>query len=357
VEPAERATLSWCALAPPEAGDPLSVGRLPLVTSLGFDAVVLPAGGLLAASGIDPEGLSSLRQALAAARGQGLQVALEIPVRLSAGLDWVGEGWRDLWQSVARAVAAGAEEVEIFYCAEPATTPRFLEVAAEAARLSPGLAFWAPAPDRRGCRSSSPPGRSPLRTPRPFWTTADLRQAWDGGEAGRATAARELAVSLDRVGLAADEGGAEHAVRAVLAGLVLAATGSASYGLLEGGLRLDSLEAGQSRLLTRLNQLRRERPVFGPQGPLRILPTEDPEILCYGSLRGKDFYVVALCLDDARPRAAWIEVPLADLGLKEEAVFHVEDLLSGVRYLWQGRRNHVRIDPADAPAQVLRLVR
>ena len=37
--------------------------------------------------------------------------------------------------------------------------------------------------------------------------------------------------------------------------------------------------------------------------------------------------------------------------------FQVHDLLTGARYLWQGARNYVRLDPAAAPAHMFRVRR
>jgi len=383
VERVEGASLAWCALAEGEPGDAAVSARLPAIAALGFDAVVLPGMGLFDAPGGRSEGGSPAARTVAAARAAGLIAVLPIPLGLPAGhrllserpawfkgtgevgadtveLDWTCDDGLSLWQWVAQAVEDWAEAgVEVFYCAAPASLPpgfwEWLPAAVRGRR--PGIAFWALAPARsevaEHLRSL---GVTLYDRPASILGPADLRQAWMD-EPGRSPSARELAVTLDRIALAADDGGREPAARSALAALVLAATGSASYGLLEGDAPLETLDPERSRLLTRLNLLRRDRRVYGPGAALRLLPTEEPELLCYGSLRGKEFFVVVLGLDDSRPRAAWIEVPLADLGLKEEAVFHVEDLLSGVRYLWQGRRNSVRIEPGEAPAKVLRLVR
>ncbi len=40
-----------------------------------------------------------------------------------------------------------------------------------------------------------------------------------------------------------------------------------------------------------------------------------------------------------------------------EKPFQVHDLLSGARYLWQGARNYVSLDPAHAPAHIFRIRR
>jgi len=52
-----------------------------------------------------------------------------------------------------------------------------------------------------------------------------------------------------------------------------------------------------------------------------------------------------------------VHVPLEDLGLAEDQMFEVEDLLTAVRHTWRGRRNYVRLDPSERVGHVLRLVR
>jgi len=53
----------------------------------------------------------------------------------------------------------------------------------------------------------------------------------------------------------------------------------------------------------------------------------------------------------------WLEVPLADLGIAAGASYEVHDGLTDARYVWNGARNYVRLDPAVMPAHVFVLQR
>ena len=53
---------------------------------------------------------------------------------------------------------------------------------------------------------------------------------------------------------------------------------------------------------------------------------------------------------------ATVEVPLEQFGLAENANFKVEDLLTGERYTWKGRRNFVRLVPGEKTGHILRVV-
>ena len=55
--------------------------------------------------------------------------------------------------------------------------------------------------------------------------------------------------------------------------------------------------------------------------------------------------------------ARWLSLELTDLGVGTEKPFQVHDLLSGARYLWQGSRNYVSLDPAHSPAHIFRIRR
>lgn len=52
-----------------------------------------------------------------------------------------------------------------------------------------------------------------------------------------------------------------------------------------------------------------------------------------------------------------VEVPLAALGIAEDAPFAVEDMLTGAHYTWRGVRNYVRLDPEAQPGHLLRVIR
>ena len=59
-------------------------------------------------------------------------------------------------------------------------------------------------------------------------------------------------------------------------------------------------------------------------------------------------------LDPLHTQRGWITLELERLGLEEAVPFQVHDLLSGARYLWQGRRNFVEMSPESTPVHILR---
>jgi starch synthase (maltosyl-transferring) len=166
--------------------------------------------------------------------------------------------------------------------------------------------------------------------------------------------------------------------------LILAATLGASYGiygppyeLLENRARergseeyLDSekyqlrhwdLAAPHSLrdLIALVNRVRRENPALHTSAGLRFHPTDNEQLLCYSkSAEAADNIIVAVVnLDPHHVQSGWLELDLAALGLESGRPFQAHDLLTGARYLWNGARNFVQLDPQQTPAHLFRLRR
>jgi starch synthase (maltosyl-transferring) len=107
--------------------------------------------------------------------------------------------------------------------------------------------------------------------------------------------------------------------------------------------------------IARLNRIRRDNPALQSDWSLRFHAVDNDALLCY-SKRSEDGGNVVLCvvnLDAHHAQAGWLELDLQALGLEESAPFQAHDLLSDARFLWQGRRSYVALDPSRGPAHVL----
>jgi starch synthase (maltosyl-transferring) len=109
--------------------------------------------------------------------------------------------------------------------------------------------------------------------------------------------------------------------------------------------------------MARLNRIRRENPALQTDWNLRFHEIDNPLMLCYSKVAGDDTLVMVANLDPHNVQVGWIELPLAELGVPDNAPYQAHDLLSGARYLWQGARNFVRLDPEASPVHILRLRR
>jgi starch synthase (maltosyl-transferring) len=107
--------------------------------------------------------------------------------------------------------------------------------------------------------------------------------------------------------------------------------------------------------IARVNHIRRENPALQADWSLRFHRVDNDSLICY-SKRSEDGENVVLCvvnLDAQHAQAGWLDLDLAALGLRDARSFQAHDLLSEARFLWQGPRNYVALDPARGPAHVL----
>ena len=111
--------------------------------------------------------------------------------------------------------------------------------------------------------------------------------------------------------------------------------------------------------VTQINQIRRENPALHLYKNLRFYGSEDERILFYGKATpdGSNVILVALNLDPFETHHGGVFLPPGELGIRDDEVYEVEDLLTGATYSWHGRHNWVRLDPHVQPAHILRIRR
>jgi len=171
---------------------------------------------------------------------------------------------------------------------------------------------------------------------------------------------------------------------AFAARLVLAATLGASYGiygpafeLCEGRARepgseeyLDS-EKYQIRswdqkspdslheLITLVNKIRHENPALQSDRGLKFHPTENDQLIAYTKTTPDlaDVVLTVVNVDPHHMQAGMVTLPLEELGIRRDRGYQAHELLSGARYLWNGPRNYVEINPHAIPAQIFRFRR
>jgi starch synthase (maltosyl-transferring) len=109
--------------------------------------------------------------------------------------------------------------------------------------------------------------------------------------------------------------------------------------------------------MARINRVRRENPALQSDWNLRFHDTDNPSIICYSKATDdlSNVIVVAVNLDPFHTQSGWVHLDLAPLGLDADKAFQVDDLLSGIRQLWQGPKNYVELPPDTLPAHVFRV--
>jgi len=114
-----------------------------------------------------------------------------------------------------------------------------------------------------------------------------------------------------------------------------------------------------SEFIGLVNRIRRENAPLQSNRGLKFHPIDNEQLIAFSksSDDGADSVLVVVNLDPHNKHSGWLSLELADLGVGAEKPFQVHDLLSGARYLWQGARNFVALDPAYSPAHIFRIRR
>jgi starch synthase (maltosyl-transferring) len=169
---------------------------------------------------------------------------------------------------------------------------------------------------------------------------------------------------------------------AFMARVILAATLGASYGIYGPAYELmeheplhpgseeyqDSekyevkhwdLDRGDSLadFIARLNRIRRENPALHTDRTLRFHEVDNEQLIAYSKSdgEGSSLIVTVVNLDPHNTQAGWLNLPFESLGLDVERPLQIHDLLTEARYIWQGPRHYVELNPQVVPAHIFRL--
>ena len=164
--------------------------------------------------------------------------------------------------------------------------------------------------------------------------------------------------------------------------LILAATLGASYGIygppfeaLEGRPRehgseeyLDSekyqlrdwnRDPNVTELITIVNRIRHENPALQSDRGLQFHFTENDQLLAYSKTTPDNANVIltVVNVDPHHVQRGMVNLPLEQLGIDGDRPYQAHELISGARYLWNGPRNFVEVNPHSMPGQVFRFRR
>jgi starch synthase (maltosyl-transferring) len=106
-----------------------------------------------------------------------------------------------------------------------------------------------------------------------------------------------------------------------------------------------------------INRLRRDHPALQHFANVKFYNAWNDNILYYGKMTPAkdDFLLFMVNLDPHNGQGAHFEVPLWEFGLPDEASIDVEDLVTGNRFAWQGKVQHMWLDPQQRPYAIWRL--
>jgi starch synthase (maltosyl-transferring) len=109
--------------------------------------------------------------------------------------------------------------------------------------------------------------------------------------------------------------------------------------------------------ISMLNRLRRSHPALQSHLGVKFYNAFNDQILLYGKQTGSsdDMILVAVSLDPHHVQEATFELPLWEWKLPDHGSLLVEDLVRDHRTIWTGKLQSVRLDPADLPFAIWRI--
>ncbi|OGP94071.1 MAG: alpha-amlyase [Deltaproteobacteria bacterium RBG_16_47_11] len=163
--------------------------------------------------------------------------------------------------------------------------------------------------------------------------------------------------------------------------LVLAATLSSNYGIYGPAFELcvnetlpgkeeylhsekyeiknwDREKPGNLRdFIARVNRIRKENPALQATWNLRFYEVDNEALLFYGKATEdlSNMIMVVVNLDPFHIQSGWVRVPIHEWGIDPDQPYLVHDLLSDDKYIWQGEKNYVELNPQVLPGNILRV--
>jgi starch synthase (maltosyl-transferring) len=109
--------------------------------------------------------------------------------------------------------------------------------------------------------------------------------------------------------------------------------------------------------ISTLNRLRKSHPALHSHLGLAFYNAFNDQVMVYGKMTPghEDMILVAVSLDPHGAQEAAFEVPLWEWNLPDDGAVEVEDLMRGHRFVWQGKIQRLRLDPADLPFAIWRI--
>lgn len=109
--------------------------------------------------------------------------------------------------------------------------------------------------------------------------------------------------------------------------------------------------------ITMLNRLRRSHPALQSHRGVTFYDAGNDQILVYGKRvpGAEDMVLVAVNLDPHNVQETGFELPLWEWKLPDDGAIDAEDLVAGHRFAWHGKHQHLRLDPSILPFAIWRL--
>ena len=112
-------------------------------------------------------------------------------------------------------------------------------------------------------------------------------------------------------------------------------------------------------LLAKINAIRKENRALQSDTSLRFHSVDNDQLIAFSKMSEdrSNVIVVVANLDPHHKQSGWVDLPLDYFHIDLHQEYQMHDLVTEDRYLWQGPRNYVELDPQRMPAHIFRLRR
>jgi starch synthase (maltosyl-transferring) len=96
-----------------------------------------------------------------------------------------------------------------------------------------------------------------------------------------------------------------------------------------------------------VNTVRKENPALQNDSTLTFAGTDNDHLIAYVKATDdlSNMLLMVVNLDPHHRQSGWVDVDLERFAIPAGAPYHVHDLLTDARYVWNGRRNYVELGP------------
>jgi starch synthase (maltosyl-transferring) len=112
-------------------------------------------------------------------------------------------------------------------------------------------------------------------------------------------------------------------------------------------------------LIAKVNAIRNENAALQSDWSLKFHSTENDQLIAYTkeSEDRANLILTVVNLDPHHTQSGFVTLPLDELEIPLDRGYEAEDRLTGARYLWNGPRNYVELNPSRLPGHILRIHR
>lgn len=112
-------------------------------------------------------------------------------------------------------------------------------------------------------------------------------------------------------------------------------------------------------VITRINQIRRENEALQTFKNVYFCNIDNDQMIAYVQVNQdlSNIILVVVNLDPFHTQSGKVQLPLNILNINPERSYLADDLFGGDKYIWQGEKNYVELNPQISPAHIIKIRR